>query len=319
MIRTMSGPGGSGQSYCQWLHDDQANYYKRGDTIYIENHRMWAKDLVVQRLPTDSRELGAFLSQVEGSDTDMRYVPIPYRGGLVIGKRDHDGAYSQSSHRYDVSNEENFRYNWQRGARIIDNRDLMHKRGWTYFRISGEISSRLVSGTGRIPFVYETSRTFSPWLGIEFGDGSKIIDSGAEARVYDPGGKVTTRYRGGSFFKGLGRPWMGLHTIDTVRRDAAEQRVRFETKPGLESGQVEVVLNVEQVRLVYTIDMENDVIERIAFSGSDGGEGELKFSYLQDADDAGTEFAQPQTGGLQRSRANPDGLLWLVKLVEDRL
>jgi RNA polymerase sigma-70 factor (ECF subfamily) len=319
LIRTISGTDGSGRSYCQWLHDDHANYYKRGDTIYIENHRMWAGDLSVQRLPTDSHELSAFLCQVEADTTDMRYVSILSRGALVIGKRDQDGAYSQSTHRYDVSNEENFRYNWQRGAEIIDHRDTMHKRGWTYFRISGQVGGKAVSGVGRMPFVYETSKAFSPWLRLELGDGSRIVDSGAEARVYDPSGKVVRRYKGGSFFRGLGRPWMGLHAIDTIRRDAAEQQIWFETRPGPESGQVEVKLTLEQVGLVYTIDMENDLIERIAFLAGDGERGELGFSYLQEVDDAGSEFAQPQTGSVQRSQANPDGLLWLIKAVENHL
>jgi hypothetical protein len=249
----------------------------------------------------------------------MRYVPINSKGSLVIGKRDQDGAYSQSTHRYDVSNEENFRYNWQREARIIDNRDAMHKRGWAYFRITGEIGGKAVSGLGRIPFVYALSKRFSPWLVLELGNGPRIVDSGAEARVYDEDGKVVTRYKGGSFFKGLGRPWMGLHTVDTVRRDAAGQQIQFETRPGPGSEQVEVELILDQVRLVYTIDMQNDVIERITFSGRAGREGELRFSYLQDVDDPGSEFAQPKAGGFQRSQANPDGVLWLVGLVKDRL
>lgn len=318
MIRMMSGADGPSQSYCQWLHDGQANYYKRGDTICIENHRMWADDLSVQRLPTDSRELRAFLSEVAGSKTDIRYVPASSKGSLVIARRDADGVYSQATHCYDVSNEENFRYNWQRGAGIVDNRDAMHKRGWTYFRIAGEVGVRAVSGVGRIPFVYATSKIFTPWLRLELGDGSKILDSGVEARKYDPDRKVVARYAGGSFFKGLGRPWMGLHTIDTVRRDAAEQRIWFE-RPKLENDRAEVVLNCEQLRLVYTINMENDLVEKITLLDGDDEKGELRFSYLQDVDDAGSEFAPPKTGGFQRSLVNPDGMRWLVELVKDRL
>lgn len=65
MMRLIAGTGGR-QSYCQWLQNDQANYYKRNDTIYIENHRMWASDLTVWRLPTDSTQLRDFLSRIEG-------------------------------------------------------------------------------------------------------------------------------------------------------------------------------------------------------------------------------------------------------------
>lgn len=319
MLRVMSGADGSGQSYCQWLYKDQANYYKHGDAIHIENHRMFADDLSVQRLPTDSPDLREFLSRVEGKESDMRYVPTSSRGSLEIATWDEDGTYSQSSHRYDVRNEENFRYNWQRGAGIIDNRDAMHKRGWTYFRIAGQIGGKAVSGVGRVPFVYSTSKAFSLWLRLEFGDGSKIVDSGAEARMYDRSGKVVKRYGGGSFFKGLGRPWMGLHTIDTVRRDAAEQRIWFETRLGPENGRAEVVLNCEQVRLVYTIDMENDVVEKIAFLDGDEEKGELRFSYLQDVESIGRDFDTPTTGSSRGLNANPYGVLWLVRLVEGRL
>ncbi|HUS71835.1 MAG TPA: RNA polymerase sigma factor, partial [Sedimentisphaerales bacterium] len=64
MMRLKSNPDGKQQSYSQWLQNDQANYYKQNDTIYIKNHRMWASDLSVQRLPTDSPQFGEFLSVV---------------------------------------------------------------------------------------------------------------------------------------------------------------------------------------------------------------------------------------------------------------
>jgi hypothetical protein len=124
-------------------------------------------------------------------------------------------------------------------------------------------------------------------------------------------------YPPGSFFKGLGRPWMGLHTIDTVRRDAAEKQLRFETR-GLGGAKTEVVLTKEQTRLVYTIDMETDVIEKITLSAGNGIEGELEFSYLQDIDNVGNEFVSPRTGNYRRPQQNPPGMLWLVKLINGR-
>jgi hypothetical protein len=194
----------------------------------------------------------------------------------------------------------------------------MHKRGWTYFRITGRINGEEVSGTGRIPFVYTASKRFSPWLKLQLGDGTKIVDSDAEVCVYNQSGEVMARYKRGSFFKGLGRPWMGLHTIDVVRRDAAEQEVWFETKPVSDSRQVEVVLNCKQVKLVYTIDMETDVVEKITFAGTNRSEGELRFSYLQDIESLGNEFASPRAGSNRRSQQDSPGMLWLVKLINNR-
>ncbi len=114
---------------------------------------------------------------------------------------------------------------------------------------------------------------------------------------------------------------MGLHTIDTVRRDAAEQEVWFETRPMSGREQVEVVLNCAQVRLVYTIDMETDVVEKISFAGANGSEGEMRFSYLQDIKSVRNEieFAPPSIRSDRAPQGEDQGMLWLVKLAEDRL
>ena len=90
---------------------------------------------------------------------------------------------------------------------------------------------------------------------------------------------------------------MGLHTIDTVRRDAAEQHIQYETRYRRTSGRAEITLSCEQVRLDYSIDVKTDVVEAISISRTDGGRGELRFSYLQDIDTVGTEFARPSARG----------------------
>jgi len=146
-------------------------------------------------------------------------------------------------------------------------------------------------------------------------DGTRICDTGAGACVYDSNGRAKARYRAGSFFKGLSRPWMGLHTIDTVRRDAGEQEVWFETKPLTDSEHVEVILDCGQVKLVYTIDMETDVIDKISFVGADGAVGEMRFFYLQDIADIGSEFKAPRAIGRRAARQQDQGMLWLAKLL----
>ena len=169
-----------------------------------------------------------------------------------------------------------------------------------------------------MPFVYAASMWNCPWLRLRVGDSLQIVDSETEARIYDANGKVTARYEAGTFFKGLARPWMGLHTIDVVRRDAAEKQVWFGTKHIPGSGKAEVVLTCEQTKLVYGIDMETDVVEKITFSASNGGEGELAFSYLQDTDDTGDEFAEPSIRSHRKPQHDPPGMLWLVELVHNR-
>ena len=311
-------------SYCQYFQDEEANYHlgNRRDAIYINNYRMWRNDLLVQRLPTDGADLREFLNRVEGRSEPMEYVRSEQGGLLVIARKggEKSDRYSPIVHRQDVLDEEYFRYNnWPKGAKMIDNRDTMHRRGWTYFRITGRIGGKEVSGTGRMPLVYVTSGQYSPWMRLQISDDLEIVDSGTEARVLDNRGKIVARYEGGSFFAGLARPWMGLHTLDMVRRDAAEKEVWFETNQISSGDKMEVVLTCNQIKLVYTINMEKDVVEKIVFSAGNGSGGELNFSYLQDISRTGDEFARPRRKYYQRHQLTKPGILWLVWLAEGAL
>ena len=58
--------------------------------------------------------------------------------------------------------------------------------------------------------------------------------------------------------------------------------------------------------------MEKDVIEKITFLVKDHPHGELTFTYLQEIDNIGGEYADP-TGRPQREE---QGLLWLMRLIE---
>ena len=273
--------------------DDQANYcfVKTDNTIYINNFRMFNRRLDVQTLPTDSANFIDFVSIVEGQNNEMKYVPAAGQGLLVITRR---GGEENSGlwivQHYNMLEEEYFQYKWPPQARVVDMRDSMHKRGWTYFKITGHIDDKQVRGRGRIPFVYATSQTHWPWVVLKVGD--SIIKQAC--------------------FAGLGRPWMGLHTIDTVRRDAARKWLWFETEYTPDETKLQVLVTCKEVKLLYTIDMEKDVIEKITFLVKDHPHGELTFTYLQEIDNIGGEYADP-TGRPQREE---QGLLWLMRLIE---
>ena len=318
MMRLLKFDTSGGQSYCRCLQNQHANYHYDKNIIYLRNSRMYNPDLSVQRLPTDSKDLSEFIAQVEGKPADVEYVSSRKKGLLVICKRSTagDSRIWRIDRHVNVLEEEYFQLDWPESTRVIDDRGTMHRRGWTYFRIAGRIGGEQVVGVGRAPFVYATSRWHYPWLRLQVGNRLKTIDSGAEAFVCDESGKVVARYPGGSFFKGLGRPWEGLHTIDTIRRDAAEKQVWFETKRVPRGAQAEVLLSCEQTELTYTIDMEKDVVERMTFSASNGSEGELTFSYLQEVDRETDEFAAPKRGGSSRWHRDQPGMFWLVKLVD---
>ena len=318
MLRAKSGAAGD-KSYWQILQNDHANYHYHDNNVHINNYRMWARDLSVLTFPTDNPKLTDFLSQVEPSTKVMKHITAKGRGLLLIAARSKDSNRSWAVRHYNVLDEDYFLSDWPATAKVFDNRDAMHKRGWTYFRVSGKVNGQNVFGTGRIPFVYAASEQYSPWLKLQVGS-LMIVDTYKEAYLNRLQSDQFETYAGGSFFKGLTRPWMGLHTIDTVRRDAAEQRISFETKhtPGSRFAQVELIY--KGFRLIYNIDLEMDVIDEITFSTDQGKKGNLKFSYLQSIEGAGgsKDFTPPRPRQRRASKNSLD-LLWLVQLVEGSL
>ena len=318
MIRLTKWGSQDKRSYRQYLQNEQANYhFDSGENIIsINNYRMWHDDLGVWRLPADSPQLNKFLSRVENRQGDMEYVRREGGGLLVTVSRGGESNRLRITRNYNVLEEEYFQYDWPAGAKVVDNRDVMHQRGWTYFRISGQIGGEKVSGAGRIPFVCAAVKQYSSWLRLEVAGRLRITDSVEGAYVRSGDGKVSTRYPAGSFFAGLARPWMGLHTIDTVRRCAARQGIWFETELQAGSDKAQVTLTHKQGRLVYTIDMEADVIDKIEFCGQI--EGELRFSYMQEIAEVGGEFDRPGRKSYRVQRLKGPGVLWLLELVDSR-
>jgi hypothetical protein len=61
--------------------------------------------------------------------------------------------------------------------------------------------------------------------------------------------------------------------------------------------------------------VRDKIINKITLSTSNGSEGELVFSYLQDIDNIGGEFAQPRR---QTSmRVSSEGISWLLELIRN--
>ena len=280
-------------SYGRSWQDEWANYcfVKSANTIYINNFRMFNRLLDTQTLPTDNASFIDFVSIVEGQNNEMKRISAAGQGLLVMTRR---GGRENSGLRvvqhYNMLEEEYSQYKWPPKARVLDTRDPMHKRGWTYFEITGQIDGKPVKGRGRIPFVYATSQTHWPWIVLKVGDIN-----------------ITQ-----ACFAGLGRPWMGLHTLDTVRRDAARQWLWFETEYTPDETKLQVQVTCKEVKLLYTIDMEKDVVEKITFLAQDHPRGELTFSYHQEIENVDGEFAEP-TGRPQLEETGP---LWLMRLIE---
>ena len=316
MLRAKSAPAGD-ESGRLILQDEYANYDYQDGIVNINNHRTWAADLSVPTLPTDDPGMIEFLRKVVPGTRSAEHVSQKYTG-LLVGTSREEGEETIRSvpvRNPNALQEDAFTPDWPTTARQLDNRDEMHLRGWTYFRIRGRINGRKVLGAGRIPLVYATSREHSPWLKLQVGS-LTITDTYNQANISEASSGQPSVYRGGSFFKGLARQWMGLHTIDTVRRDAAEKGIWFETRYLPDDRFAQVEMDCQGVKVAYKIDLQADVIDEITFTTDRGEAGNLKFSYPS-IEGTVREFSRPDMPGRRTSpKANP-GLLWLVQLVED--
>jgi hypothetical protein len=290
--------------------------------VQIDNYRAWEPDLSVKRLPTDSAALSDFIARVEGHPSNMERTARRGRGLLIVCKRQGraESRIWQIERHANALSEEYFQNSWPQSTNAVDRRDAMHKRGWTYFRIAGEIDGKPACGSGRIPFVYAASGRNYPWLKLGIGTHLRFVDTPDGAHIRRDRDHIEGRYRAGSFFTGLGRPWLGLHSIDTIRRDAAAERLPFETTYDADSGRATITVHAESVDLVYTVDMLTDVVEKIAFlrSGGQGAPqiGELRFEYLQDIDETEERFAAPPSSGSATAAGRGPGILWLSALLE---
>ncbi len=310
----------------QVLQNDQANYSYRNGTLSINNYRVWSSDLSVMRLPTDSREMTGFLTSVEGKTSGIELVSDRRRNLLVVAERDQTPAVSLETalpasrpwvvRQANVLDEGYFQNDWSAGTTTVDNRDPMHARGWTYFTITGQVGNKAATGAGRIPFTYAADRTHSPWLTLRVADTLAVQDSASGTFTRDSQGAAIARYPQGSFFKGFARPWMGLHTLDTIRRDAAQKRVHFETQLLNNGRDVHVTVQQDSIRLVYTIDLAADVVTRIEFFKARTSVGYLDFQYLQGLDGDLSQFQAPAGTDEHVTSQEGPGILWLVGLAQ---
>ena len=110
-----------------------------------------------------------------------------------------------------------------------------------------------------------------------------------------------------------------MHAVDIVRRDAAEKRVGFsiENYGGDDEhyGMAKVTVFTGG-SIVYTIHVDNDLLEEVEFPPSEtGSRNYLTFTHLQDIDSLSDEFEIPEKIRLpQNTRSKSPGILWLTEL-----
>jgi RNA polymerase sigma-70 factor, ECF subfamily len=313
---------------CTWLQNGDGNYYFDNDSqkVYIKNNRMFWSSLKVRRLPSDTAQFTSLLSEIEGDLSGVEYKRDSQTGLLrsAVDDRFDEVKNFRTDYNYNTLNEQLFEYNWPEYASVVDERDPMHKRGWTYFRIAGRINNQNISATGQIPFVYNASKEHPAWMRLTIGNRFEVIDCKDGALIRRGDGSVIATYPSGTFFKGLLRPWMGMHTIDIIRRDATRRRLAFKTRATMQEEEVMVSVYYEEnninTKLVYSIDMETDVINSIKFRSLKANIGSLVFSYLQNTEQAGNRFVEPViSDSLEVPIRSETGILWLVGLAQGSL
>jgi hypothetical protein len=106
---------------------------------------------------------------------------------------------------------------------------------------------------------------------------------------------------------------MGLHTLDCIRRDAANMRMPFETEISDNQLSAMVTVAMQDLTLVYTIDLNHDLLVRIDMSQGDKSIGVLEFSYLQDLSNTGVmkTSSVSASGTFRRDLSGP---VWLERL-----
>ncbi|MHC4797845.1 MAG: RNA polymerase sigma factor [Planctomycetota bacterium] len=320
---------------CSWVQNSHANFYCNVGTgiIHINNYRLYYVGHGTKTLPTDPRELCEFIRKVEGDETGsdsqaslINYNRDPGTGNPASRLDKRFKALGDFKTVYDYSEIPMNLFNSPVWEKMADDRDEMHKRGWTYFRIAGRLDDRTISGTGRLPFVYNTCKSHYAWLELKLDGKPVAVDDGKLACMMTPDGNVRRVYPGGSLFKGLSRPWVGFHTMDIIRRDAAREKIMFSTAIIEPHVKVNITIvddsNPIHYRIRYTVDVENDLLEKIVFwMARDGifdrASGEMTFSYLNEVDGVGDEFSGPQPvkAGIKQVEANAS-VLWPIYLAQ---
>ena len=137
---------------CAWLENEQSNYYLDSgyNIVHITNCRVCWSSLKVRRLPTDSEQFGDFLSYVENTTGIGSYERDPNTGHLMsfVDYRFNNAPDFKTECLYNTIGPEQFQYDWSADIPVEDDRDQMHKRGWTYFVINGIVGEQKITGRG---------------------------------------------------------------------------------------------------------------------------------------------------------------------------
>ena len=305
---------------CSWLQNEEANfYYNNGDnTVYVLNERLGG----FLDMPTDPPRMAAFIAEQMPEQPELE-LQRDENTGLLIKSKDNrfeDAADFENVYQYNDATAAFFEKFWPDDCQVKDYRTPMCRRGWTYFKVSGTANGLPVSGSGRVPFVLNAARQNPAWLQINLPDGTRLVDRAEAAYIMNAQGEITAVLPPGAFHQGLARPWMGYSALDTVRRDAAQAQIPFETYFNEDMSWAQVVLDVSaqdmEIGIVYEIDLILDLMKSITITNYRAPQQQhidLAFNYLEQIDEQ--DFPAPALPDRLDEPQDPGARThWLVEL-----
>ena len=225
----------------------------------------------------------AFLSQLLPEVNARGQDTTPQRTAIVqtISSFSSDAKTSVNTKHNNALFEDWFVFDPQDGKSMADERDPMHQRGWTYFRVQGSLCGTVMQGRGCVPFVEAAKGAHSPWLTVKIGSVLEVVEAdGSCACILDD---QVHGMASGSFFQGLCQPWRGFHTIDIICREA--QGAGIDPVVRKESSDLWIArVSFDDIVLTYEVDPERDVIQTMKWKRDGKDLGQLHFEYLQDID-----------------------------------
>jgi RNA polymerase sigma factor (sigma-70 family) len=308
----------AGDKTCKVLQNDHGNYIQAGSGVVLRNQHYWNRDLSVMTLPADNKQLSELLGNKQfGSSSIPASFSRTQNLLFASSMNQQTNSVDLSVHKYDAMMEESFQYNWPSGATVTDQRDDMHKQGWCYVSMKGSFKEQKITGMGRIPFTYTASRKMPAAMTINIGKDIAISVSDKSA-VMESGDETVTTYPAGTFFMGINKPWMGLHCIDTIRRDAALNGIRFKTEPLSDKTKCKVSLHHNNSIIEYMIDTNKDLIDEISFRDGFGDlNGHITFEYSMTRPGNYNSLKVPAGQNHSRSKVTMP-IHWLADLVSEK-
>ncbi len=317
MTRLMNSSGNSPVTL--WLQNDQYNYCydPESHSVTIKNYHYWNTNLSTIRLPGDPVTLQTALNRIEDQ-------PYPINQNLPGGRdllfrvktRPDAGLPEVQVNRHPSGlDEEYYRYNWPDSILVVDERDEIHKQGWTTFTIDGHILGQSVTGHGQIPLVYRQLQNISPSLELNIGSDVKICDLEHKAIMNITSKGVSRSWSSGYFLTTFGRPWTGLHTLDTIRRDAARLNMMFQTQYLQQKGKARIILtdnNYTGVSIQYDVDIFNDCLESVTVYLNSQEKARINYHYQPGLRPI---VINPEAYQRQNSGAGNENQLWLLNLI----